>query len=247
MKWQGQQRRFIQLPPMLLTAFMLVMLFQLMSQHNHRILEQNSFQQLSQPGPVEIYQLLSFGSERLSSYLMLLRLQLHDNQKGVHISYGRLNFNRLHDWLMTLNRLNLESDYPAFLAARVYSSVNDSGKIQLMIDAIEQMFKHRPERHWRRMTEATLLAKHQLRDLPQALLLAQQVADLPETVKLPFWARDMQLVLLDELGQKESAQLLISSLLQSGEITDNDEKRFLQQRLLKIQQELSVSERKFEK
>ena len=247
MNMQRQQRRFSELPLILIIGFILMLLFQFLSQHQDRKVEQNSFQQLHEPGPVEWYQLLSLGSERLSSYLMLLRIQLHDNQKGQQVSYTRLDFYHLRDWLLTLNQLNPESDYPAFLASRVDSSVNDPHKIQLMIDTVKQIFKPHPERHWRRMTEASLIAKHQLRDLPQALALAQQVADLPPTMNLPFWARDMKLVLLDELGQKESAVLLISSLLQSGEIKDNDEKRFLEQRLLKIQQELLESERKLEK
>ena len=89
------------------------------------------------------------------------------------------------------------------------------------------------------MTEACLLLKHQLNDLPAALKVTEQIADLPKSMKLPFWARDMKLVLLDELNQFESAQLLISSMLRSGEITDKDEIRFLQARLLKIQQVLS--------
>ena len=241
-----QQRRFRELPLILIIALILMLLLQLVVQNQTRNVEQGRFQQLSEVGPLELYQFMSFGSERLSSYLKLLLVQLHDNQKGQHVTYSRLDYTRLRDWLLTLNRLNPESDYPAFLASRVYSSVKDPHKIQLMINAIVKMFKHRPERHWRRMTEATILAKHQLGDLPQALELAQQVADLPSTVKLPFWARDMKLILLDELGQKESARLLISSLLESGEIKDNDEKRFLQQRLLKIQQELSGSGRKIE-
>ena len=108
-----------------------------------------------------------------------------------------------------------------------------------MIAVVEKLFEMNPQQHWRRMTEACLILKHQLNDLPAALKVAEQIAALPKSVKLPHWARDMRLVLLDELNQKESAQLLISSMLQSGEITDRDEIRFLQDRLLKIQQELS--------
>ena len=94
------------------------------------------------------------------------------------------------------------------------------------------------------MTEACLLLKHQLNDLPAALEVAERIAALPGTIKIPFWARDMKLVLLDELNELESAQLLISSMLQSGEIEDRDEIRFLQSRLLKIQQSLLKSKQK---
>ena len=108
-----------------------------------------------------------------------------------------------------------------------------------MVVLIEELFELNPRQHWRRMTEATLLAKHQLNDLPLALRLAEKISALPKSIEMPFWARDMEIVLLDELNQHQSAQLLISSLLQSGDITDPDEIRFLQFRLLRIQQILS--------
>jgi len=89
------------------------------------------------------------------------------------------------------------------------------------------------------MTEACVLAKHTLNDLPRALELAKQLSGMSTTIEAPFWARDMELVLLDELNEHESAQLIISSMLQSESIKDPDEVRFLQQRLLKIQQIMS--------
>jgi hypothetical protein len=123
----------------------------------------------------------------------------------------------------------------------VYSNVDDPQKVKAMVDVIETLFQQDPQLHWRRMTEATLLAKHRLRDLPLALKLAEQVAVLPASMRLPYWARDMRIVLLDDLGELESARILISSILESGTVEDEDELRFLQQRLLNIQQSLSRS------
>ena len=140
---------------------------------------------------------------------------------------------------MTIYQLNPLSDYPGFLASRVYSQNPDDDKVRAMISVIERLFEADPRRHWRRMTEAVLLAKHRLKDLPLALELARQVRLMPESIETPRWARDMEIIVLDEIGEKEAALRLISSLLQSGAITDRDEKRFLEQRLLKIQQALS--------
>jgi hypothetical protein len=112
-----------------------------------------------------------------------------------------------------------------------------------MVEFIDTLFDKNPQQHWRRLTEACLLAKHQLEDLDLALRLAKKLADLPGDIKLPYWARDLKLVLLDNLGQLESAQLLILSMLKSGEIKDPDEKRFLKFRLLRIQQQLSKNKR----
>jgi hypothetical protein len=198
----------------------------------------NRYKQLPEPASVDFYRALSLGSDRLMSYLLLLNVQLHDNQEGLHRKYTNINYTTLSHWLLSLYELNPHSDYPAFLATRVYSNVPDKARIRKMIDVVETLFQKNPQQHWRRMTEACLLAKHQLQDLNLALILAQKIHALPAEIKLPFWARDMKLVLLDELGQYESAQLLISSLLQGGDIEDPDERRFLEFRLLKIQQAL---------
>ena len=103
----------------------------------------------------------------VTGFLLMLLLQL-----GYHHFYKTSllpSFTQLSQWLKTLYELNPQSDYPAFLASRVYSQVDDPQKIRIMIDLIDDLFRRNPQQHWRRMTEACLLAKHQLRDLILAL------------------------------------------------------------------------------
>ncbi len=236
---QIKQRKMTQLPVLLQVGFLLFFCIQItFHQLNYKISDAH-YRHLNEPLEVELYRAISFGSDKLLSYLLLIRLQLHDNQKGQHVNYRHLDYALLSDWLMTLYDLNPDSDYPGFLASRVYSNVQDKSKIRQMIHVVEMLFDKNPERHWRRMTEVCLLMKHKLNDLDSALTIAEKIAKLPSTIKIPYWARDMKLVLLDELNQYESAQLLISSMLQSGSVTDHDELRFLRDRLLKIQQSLS--------
>jgi hypothetical protein len=240
-KRQSTERSLKQLPGIMIPAFALVFVLQLTQHFFSTSSMQRSFEQLPQPYSKDLYAAASKGSEKLWSYLMLLKVQLHDNQRGRHESYRHLDYKILSDWLLTLSHLNPDSDYPAFLASRVYSQIHDKAKIRIMIGVIKKLFEENPALHWRRMTEACLLAKHQLNDLPLALSLAEEVAKLPPSIELPYWARDMKLILLDELNQLQSAQILISSMLQSGSITDNDELRFLKSRLLKIQQQMSAA------
>ena len=237
-------RKLSQVPVSLLVALIILGMVQVLYHHLFQRGVQAVYQPLSEPMPAEYYRAMSFGSDQLLSYAQLLRLQLHDNQKGQHVSYQRLDYDNLSKWLLTLSELNPHTDYPAFLAMRVYSQVKDEVKIRKLIEVTQQLFLLSPQLNWRRLSEACLLAKHQLKDLPLALTLAEQLAETPSSVNMPHWARDMRLILLDELNQLESAQILISSMLHSGDIKDNDEIRFLQQRLLKIQQQLLVSERK---
>lgn len=238
MKRQRQERSIKQLPILLLSGFMLSFVLQVYHHYISTTSLQSEFAQLPHPLSAEIYQTVAHGSEKIWSYLLLLKVQLHDNQRGRHENYNNLDYKILSDWLLTLYQLNTESSYPAFLASKVYSQVKDKEKIKMMIEVIDKMFDQNPALNWRRMTEASLLAKHQLNDLSLSLEIANKVAELPATVKMPYWARDMKIILLDELNQLQSAQILISSMLQSGTVTDHDEIRFLQARLLKIQQQM---------
>ena len=222
-----------------LIVFSLIQIYFHKTKSNDRAVE---YQPLNQPLQARQYQALAFGSDRLLSYALMLSVQLHDNQIGKHIGYQHVNYETLSRWLLTIYELNPLSDYPAFLTTRVYSQVSEPAKILKLIEVTQHLFTINPVQHWRRMTEACLLAKHQLKDLSLALTLAKQVADLPASIELPHWARDMKLILLDELNQLESAQLLISSMLQSGEVKDNDEIRFLKSRLLMIQQKMLENE-----
>lgn len=200
-----------------------------------------SFEPLSHPMPSSNYKALFLGSTKLWGYLMILNLQLHDNQSGRHLSYRHLDYEVLSRWLLLIQELNSDSGYPGFLASRVYSQNVRPDQLKEMINVVRVLFQRDPERHWQRMTEASLLAKYQLNDMSLALELAEPVFYLSKTMKLPAWARDMKIILLDDMNEDEAAALLIASMLESREVMDPDERRFLESRLLKIQQELLKS------
>ena len=47
----------------------------------------------------------------------------------------------------------------------------------------------------------------------------------------PHWARQMQIFILEDIGELESAKILLGGLLASGEIKDEHELHFLLERL----------------
>lgn len=238
----SKERRLGNIPGLILLVFIVVLLCQLSFHHNQK--EDKSlvyYRALSAPLDADWYKAIFKGSEKTWGELLLLNVQLHDNQAGRHLSYLHLDYKKLMDWLLTAHAVNPDSDYPGFLATRIYAQVSNPQKVRQMIEVVELLFESDPVQHWRRMTEASLIAKHKLGDLQLSLQLAEKVARLPNSIDLPLWARDMRLILLDELNQNESAVILISSMIESGTITDPDELRFLQSRLLKIQQELLES------
>ncbi len=228
----------MQLPTPLLWGFAVVLFCQLLFHYSSQEQLEASYQALENPLQASTYQGISMGSDQLLGYLLTIRLQLHDNQMGRHFSYNRIDYDRLVEWLEQISELNPRSEYPMLLATRVYSNTIDKQQLRLMLDFIERVFDNDPQLHWRRLAETSLLAKHRLGDLKLALRMAEKLALQPASVVMPSWARDLQFLLLAEMNEFESAIAMIQALIQSGAISDPDEKRFLESKLLDFQQKL---------
>jgi hypothetical protein len=137
-----------------------------------------------------------------------------------------------------ISALNPDSEYAMLLASRVYSQTGDPNRLRLILAFIERRFDENPQLHWRRLAEASVLAKHKLHDLERALKMAEKIARQPASVQMPQWARDFRFLLLAELNEFESAIAIIQALLHSEVVADPDEKRFLEEKLSGYQQKL---------
>lgn len=238
------ERPLLQLPRALLLAFVLLLGFQLIAHHHARQRQAAVYSPLANPLGVDSYRGLSMGSTQLLGYLLALRLQLHDNQAGRHFRYSLIDYDVLVDWLDRITEISEGTEYPMLLASRIYSSTSDSKRLRKILAFIERRFEDDPQKHWRRLAEASLLAKHQLGDLELALSMAEKLALQPATVRMPPWARDFRFLLLADLNQLESAIAIIQAMLQSKVIQDPDELIFLQDKLLSFQQKLFESQQK---
>lgn len=235
------------LPRPLLVSFALLLLLQAVNHQLGRERREAIYHPLSRPFSAEVYRGMAMGSFRLFGYLLSLRLQLHDNQAGQHFRYSLMNYDLLLDWLKTLSDIDTDSEYPMLLASRIYTQTSNPERLRKILGFIERRFDDNPQLHWRRLAEASLIAKHKLHDLDLALRFADKLAKQPASVKMPHWARDFQFLLLAELNETESAIAIIQALLQSGSIKDPDEQRFLRGKLSDFQQKLFESQRLPEK
>jgi hypothetical protein len=236
------ERPFNSLPRPLAVCFLVTLVVQIWTVQGALSAGEFVYKPLAEPFASSTYRVASMGSDRLLSYLLAIRLQLHDNQSGKHIRYEQLDYQKLTHWLNQITALNPHSEYPAMLASRVYSQTSDKQNMRLMIDFIQASFTREPQLHWRRMTEATILAKHKLGDLSLALSLAEQLTTQTLNVVMPQWARDMQFILLGELNEFEAGIAIIVAMLESGSLENADERRFLRVKLLEFQQKLLESQ-----
>jgi len=236
------ERPLLSLPRPLLFAFLLLLGLQALHHHFDQRSLETRYRPLDQPFSAAVYRGLAMGSEQLFGYLLAIRLQLHDNQVGQHFRYQLIDYDLLVDWLDQISEVSDGTEYPMLLASRVYTATSDHAQLRRILEFIERRFDDDPQLHWRRLAEASVIAKHKLGDLDMALGMARKLARQPASVEMPRWARDFEFLLLAELNEVESAIAIIQAMLQSGSVRDPDELHFLQSKLSEFQQKLFESQ-----
>ncbi len=194
---------------------------------------------LDPPPPVAVMQLVSLGEPVPLAQLTTLYLQAFDNQPGISIPFRDLDYRRVIEWLTTILKLDPLTQYPLMMAAHLYGQVPDPTRERLMFEFVHQQFLLDPNRRWRWLANASLATKHRLKDLPLALAYARDIARLAPAA--PPWARQMHIILLEEMGEIQSAKILIGGLLESGQIKDEFEMRFLLDRLESLEKKAEKS------
>ena len=186
------------------------------------------------PRPVDVRWLraVSLGEPIALAQVMTLYLQAFDNQPGVSIPYRELDYDAVRGWLGSALELDPRGQYPLMMAAHLYSQVPDEAKTRLMLEFIHREFLRDPDRRWRWLAHAAIVAKHRLKDMALALRYAEDITrHAPSALS---WARQMRIFILEDMGESQAAAVLLGGLLVSGEVTDPAEIRFLTDRLERL-------------
>lgn len=192
---------------------------------------------LPPPPSATAAQLASLGEPITLAGLMALRLQAFDNQPGVSLPFAALDYAKLGGWLDRILGLDQRSNYPLLMASHLYAQVPEQGKQRLMLDFTYRQFLLDPERRWRYLAHAALIAKHRLHDLPLALSYARAIQDKARGTAL-HWASQMPIFILEDMGELEAAKIELGALLAGDSISDPQEKRFLIQRHAELEAKL---------
>ena len=182
----------------------------------------------------------SLGEPAALSRLAMLYLQAYDLGAGNALPYQRLDYARLAQWLRAILDTDPRSEYPLFAAARVYADVADPAKCREMLAFIHQAFLEDPNRRWPWLAHAALLAKHRLQDLPLARRYTADIDRLTTDPGIPLWAKQMEIFILEDMNELESARIMIGGYLQSGRVKDPAELKFLDQRLKELEARLAA-------
>ena len=187
---------------------------------------------LGMPPPAGWLRAASLGEPIALSQILTLYLQAFDNQPGLSIPFRDLDYAAVQAWLERALDLDPRGQYPLLMASHLYTQVPDDRKRLRMLEFVHREFLRDPNRRWRWLAHAAITAKHQLKDTPLALRYAEDIARHAPAAS--GWARQMRIFILEDLGEREAATVLLGGLLASGEVTEEAEIRFLTERLEKM-------------
>jgi len=188
-------------------------------------------EQLPSPPSAAMLRAMSLGDPIPLAQLWTLWLQAFDNQPGISIPFLDLDYGKVAAWLQRILQLDPRGQYPLMMASQLYAQVPDERKQRQMLELVQHEFLADPDRRWPWMAHAAIMAKHRLNDLPLALTLAQALAAHATGPNVPHWARQMQIFIYEDLGEYETARVLLGGLLDSGALEDPHEIHFLIERL----------------
>src|SRR3989442_9720424 len=180
------------------------------------------------PAPsIAALRLTSFGDPVALAKALMLYLQAFDYQSGSKVPYHDLDYGRLEAWLARILELDPRGQYPLLAASRLYAEVPVEPKQRRMLEFVYRQFLLDPDRRWPWLAHATPIAKHRLHDLPPALPYAPATQRHAVAEDVPLWARQIEIFILEDMNELETARLIIGGYLQSGTIKDPAELRFL--------------------
>ena len=228
-----EPQRSLRCVPKLVIGLLILSLGLQIIMHHQLPKPQTQIQPLASPPQVPLLRVFSLGDPIVSAKILMLWLQAYGNQAGQFLSYQELDYKTLQQWLELILLMDPNGQYPLLAASHIYSTVKDSNKQRQMLEFIYQQFFIDPPQRWRWLAHATVLAKHRRKDLPLALKYAKAIA-AHANPKMPYWAQEMQIFILEDMGEFERAQLIIGGMLAAKQLTDPNEIKFLNDKLLTL-------------
>jgi hypothetical protein len=191
-------------------------------------------EQLTIPPSAAVLRALSLGDPIPFAQLTTLWLQAFDNQPGISIPFLDLDYGKVEAWLQRILELDPRGQYPLLMASQLYAQVPDERKERQMLDFVYREFLADPDRRWPWLAHAAIMAKHRVKDVPLALRYAQALATYATGPAVPHWARQMHIFILEDMGEYETARVLLGGLLASGVVQEPHELHLLIERLNRL-------------
>ena len=181
--------------------------------------------------PLAVLRLASLGEPVALAKAMTLRAQ---GQDAAGTPVNSIDYVALRGWLERIVDLDPRGQAPLLAASQVYAASSDPARTRIMLDFVYRRFGEDPDRRWPWLAHAALVARHRLHDAALARQYAHAIRTRTTGGVLPAWARQMELLILDDMGEDDSAQALIGAMLATGQVSDPRELALLERRLRAI-------------
>ncbi len=164
---------------------------------------------------VENVSMMALGDNQFAYRSYATMLQNLGSVDGKQISLKDYNYNVLRDWFFLEDRLDPASDVIPMIAAYYYGAVQDTSKLNGVLDYLS-LVGQRPEgEKWRWLGHGVYLARHAQKDNKKALELAYLLAG-NKSPDLADWAKQMPVFILQEEGQTDLAYKIMLNILISN-------------------------------
>ncbi|RCS56831.1 hypothetical protein DU000_10850 [Parvibium lacunae] len=214
-----------------------------------------------EPPPTRLqWQLQSFNDPLLAGYAAVLWAQtaesgLRSASTLPHpalqqpVRWHDLDYAVLQQWLaLALSQPlqavgSLPGRYAMMLATRIYGESGSASQQQTMLDFAATHFSANPAAYWPWLVHAVYVAQHQFGKTSMeratgkglARQYANQLRHAPAEAKLPHWARQLEVFILEDLGEIETAKVLLGGMLAAGEWMDQRDFLLMSQRLRELE------------
>jgi hypothetical protein len=195
---------------------------------------------LREPPSANVLRLAALGEPVALGKLLMLYVQAFDYQAGTRVPYRNLDYDRLTAWLSRILELDPLGQYPLMLASRLYAEVPDPVKQRAMLDLVYREYLKDPNRRWPWLAHATVIAKHELKDLALARKYAVALQKNTTTPEAPLWARQMEPFILEDMNELEAAKVLIGGMIASGQVKDERDMMLLKRRLQMLEERIEA-------
>jgi hypothetical protein len=185
----------------------------------------------------------ALGEPEALGKLLMLWLQAFDYQSGTNVPYRNLDYPRLQDWLSRILKLDPAGQYPLLTASQLYAEIPDPVKQRQMLDFIYREYMDDPNRRWPSMANATVIAKHRLKDLELARKYARALQENTKVAGVPVWVKQMEFFILEEMNELEAAKILLGGFIASGQVKDERDLELLKRRLQALEEQVSPPDR----
>lgn len=193
--------------------------------------QQRPASRLEPAPPLAVLRLASLGEPVALAKALTLYAQAQDDAAT---PLNSIDYMALRSWFERIVDLDARGQAPLLAASQVYGASTDPARVRIMLDFVYRRFGEDPDRRWPWLAHAALVARHRLHDPALARQYAQAIRTRTTAGRLPAWARQMELFMLEDIGEDESVKALIGAMLATGQVSDPRELAFLERRLQAI-------------